>query len=157
MRRRKAFSFPIAIIIIALFVLIVIWVSSAMSKTSVIEQKRALESAILRDVVHCYAIEGAYPESLDYIKDNYGLTYNEELFFVDYTPIASNIMPDITIIEKAQEAIIRSPEAGIPSVLIENPDLQAIIKVLTTFSDEELQKLRKVMESLYPAAFSDQR
>ena len=103
MRRRKAFSFPIAIIIIALFVLIVIWVSTGLEKTGVIEQKRALESAILRDVVHCYAIEGAYPESLDYIKDNYGLTYNEELFFVDYTPIASNIMPDITIIEKAQE------------------------------------------------------
>lgn len=103
MKRRNAFGFPVAIIIIALFVVIMFLVSSQMSKTSVIEQKKALESAIFRDVVHCYAIEGAYPESLDYIKDNYGLTYNEELFFVDYTPIASNIMPDITIIEKAQE------------------------------------------------------
>lgn len=103
MRRRKSFSFPIAVVIIAVFIVVLFLVSGSMSKTSEAEQKKALESAIVRDVVHCYAIEGSYPESLDYIEKNYGLTYNKDLFFVDYRPIASNIMPDITIIEKAQE------------------------------------------------------
>jgi len=51
-------------------------------------------------VTYCYTVEGAYPESLDYLKDNYGLTYDEDVFYVDYRVIGSNILPDITIIEK---------------------------------------------------------
>jgi hypothetical protein len=45
-------------------------------------------------------VEGKYPESLDYLKEHYGLTYNEDLFFVDYRVSGSNILPDVTIIER---------------------------------------------------------
>lgn len=62
------------------------------------EQLSSLERTILKDVVHCYATEGTYPPSLDYLKEHYGLSYNEELFFVDYISIGSNIMPDVTVI-----------------------------------------------------------
>ena len=54
----------------------------------------------MRNITYCYAVEGAYPESLDYLKENYGLTYDENLFFVDYHIDGSNIFPDITIIER---------------------------------------------------------
>ena len=47
-------------------------------------------------------MEGAYPESLEYLKENYGLIYDEDLFFVDYKVEGSNILPDITIIEKGR-------------------------------------------------------
>ena len=50
--------------------------------------------------VHCYAIEGSYPESLQYLKDNYGLTYDEEKYFIDYQVLGSNILPDVTIIDR---------------------------------------------------------
>lgn len=63
-------------------------------------QRESLENAIMRSVTHCYALEGSYPESLEYLKEHYGLTYDEALFFVDYQTIGSNILPDITIIEK---------------------------------------------------------
>ena len=63
-------------------------------------QRESLQTAIQRDVIHCYAVEGTYPPSLDYLKEHYGLIYDEERFFVDYRSIGSNIMPDITIIEK---------------------------------------------------------
>ena len=36
----------------------------------------------------------------DYIKEHYGLIYNEQLFFIDYQPIGSNIMPDVTILTR---------------------------------------------------------
>jgi hypothetical protein len=36
------------------------------------------------------------------LKENYGLTYDEDLFFVDYQTIGSNILPDVTIIEKEE-------------------------------------------------------
>lgn len=65
-------------------------------------QKESLENAITRSITHCYAVEGSYPASLEYLKENYGLTYDEELFFVDYQTIGSNILPDVTIIEREE-------------------------------------------------------
>ena len=62
------------------------------------EQAKSLEQAIRRSVAQCYAVEGTYPPSLDYLKEHYGIFYDSELFYVDYTSIGSNIMPDITII-----------------------------------------------------------
>lgn len=73
---------------------------SSLSDSTMRRQKESLENAITRSVTYCYTVEGAYPEDLDYLKDNYGLTYDEETFFVDYHVIGSNVLPDITIIEK---------------------------------------------------------
>ncbi len=65
-------------------------------------QKESLENALTRSITYCYTVEGTYPESLDYLKENYGLMYDEELFFVDYQVVGSNILPDVTIIEKGE-------------------------------------------------------
>lgn len=73
---------------------------SSVSESTVNRQRDTLENALNRCIMNCYIAEGAYPESLEYLKDNYGLVYNEELFYVDYQPAGSNIMPDVTIIEK---------------------------------------------------------
>ena len=62
------------------------------------EQVKSLEQSIRRSVVQCYAVEGTYPPSLDYLKEHYGIFYDSDLFYVDYTSIGSNIMPDTTII-----------------------------------------------------------
>lgn len=73
---------------------------SSFSVSTKRRQKESLENALMRNITYCYAVEGAYPESLDYLKENYGLTYDENLFFVDYHIDGSNIFPDITIIER---------------------------------------------------------
>lgn len=73
---------------------------SSLSDSTMRRQKESLENAITRSVTYCYTVEGTYPENLDYLKDNYGLIYDEETFFVDYRIIGSNVLPDITIIEK---------------------------------------------------------
>jgi hypothetical protein len=65
-------------------------------------QKERLEDALNRDITSCYALEGSYPPSLAYLKDHYGLTYDEDYFFVDYHIRGSNLLPDITIIEKGE-------------------------------------------------------
>lgn len=62
------------------------------------EQLASLKRTIQKNIVHCYATEGTYPPNLDYLKEHYGLSYNETLFFVDYISIGSNIMPDVTVI-----------------------------------------------------------
>jgi hypothetical protein len=65
-------------------------------------QKERLEDALNRDITSCYALEGTYPASLEYLKEHYGLTYDEDYFFVDYHIRGSNLLPDITIIEKGE-------------------------------------------------------
>lgn len=62
------------------------------------EQTQSLETAIRRSVVQCYVVEGTYPPDLDYLKEHYGITYDSNRYYVDYTAIGSNLMPDITII-----------------------------------------------------------
>jgi hypothetical protein len=75
---------------------------SSLSDSTMRRQKESLENAVTRSVTYCYTVEGTYPENLDYLKDNYGLIYDEETFFVDYRIIGSNVLPDITIIEKGE-------------------------------------------------------
>ena len=72
----------------------------SVSQTAEEEQRQSLEDAIQRGVTHCYAVEGQYPESLDYLKKEYGIQYDKSKYFVDYQILGANIMPDITIIEK---------------------------------------------------------
>ena len=93
------YSMVFFVLVIAFFIIAV----SRFSGNRVANQKEILTDAINRDVVHCYSIEGFYPPSLEYIEEHYGLTYDSELFIVDYEPIASNLMPNITIIERNRE------------------------------------------------------
>lgn len=60
-------------------------------------QVDSLRLAILRSAVHCYAMQGAYPESLDYIREHYGITWNPKRYIVDYEVTGSNLMPDVTV------------------------------------------------------------
>lgn len=76
---------------------------SAVSNSSVNDEKEILTNAINKDIVHCYAIEGMYPPSLSYIEKNYGLTYDYEDYIIDYDIVGSNIMPTVMIIERNKE------------------------------------------------------
>ncbi len=63
------------------------------------EDKRQLEDAIRRAAVACYAAEGIYPPDLGYLQDHYGVQIDGERFTVTYDVFASNLMPDITVLE----------------------------------------------------------
>lgn len=67
------------------------------------EGKIQLEHALRRTAVSCYAAEGVYPPSLEYMKEHYGIRFDEERYMVDYQVIASNLMPDITVLELDHE------------------------------------------------------
>ncbi len=62
------------------------------------------EGQFVRDAVRnaaltCYAVEGAYPEDLQYLRDHYGLAYDESRYMVTYDAFASNLLPDIYVVE----------------------------------------------------------
>jgi hypothetical protein len=58
------------------------------------------ERNLRRGAVECYALEGRYPESLEYLTEHYNITIDESKYAVYYTVFASNIMPDITVVAK---------------------------------------------------------
>ena len=70
----------------------------ALSQSARGEELNAVYRAVSRAAVHCYALEGAYPEDLDYLEAHYGLSVDEDRFAVHYTCFASNIMPDIDVV-----------------------------------------------------------
>ena len=51
--------------------------------------------------MQCYAVEGSYPASLDYLEENYGLLVNHDRFIVTYEAFASNLMPQVNVLERA--------------------------------------------------------
>ena len=89
---------PILLLILALgfFVLF----ADSFSQTNRSYERDLLENALEQSITQCYALEGAYPVSLDYLIEHYGLTYNADHFFIDYRYIGGNLWPDVTIIER---------------------------------------------------------
>ena len=69
------------------------------SSGNIERQQASLQEAVDRDIVQCYSLEGIYPPSLEYMEEHYGLIYDKKLFFIDYRPVASNIYPEVTIIQ----------------------------------------------------------
>ena len=56
-----------------------------------------------RACIQCYAIEGRYPPSVEYLEENYGIQIDHDKYNVFYDGFASNIMPEITVIPVEQE------------------------------------------------------
>lgn len=62
------------------------------------ENLSILQQSIRRAAVECYALEGWYPDNLDYLIEHYGVSVDTERYMVDYRFVASNLMPDITVL-----------------------------------------------------------
>lgn len=85
----------------SLAVVVCFWFGTSFVSDKTDEQEiQTLHRAVNRGIIHCYAIKGSYPESLQYLKDYYGLTYDEQKYFIDYQVLGSNILPDVTIIDR---------------------------------------------------------
>ena len=86
-----------------LVIVVVLWFFTSLSnldyKTGD-EEKKQLDLSIRRVVAACYAAEGTYPPSLEYMEEHYGLQIDEDRYVVDYRIFASNIMPEFTILDK---------------------------------------------------------
>jgi len=68
-------------------------------KLSSEEACRLVEDSIKRAAVTCYAIEGIYPPSLEYLTENYDVVIDTDTYIVDYKIFASNIMPTVSVWE----------------------------------------------------------
>ena len=60
-------------------------------------EQAVISDALRRAVVTCYAVEGKYPPSLDYIYENYGVHVDGSRYAVFYEVIAANVMPTLEV------------------------------------------------------------
>lgn len=88
---------PLAVIVLLLCFLSAV---SNVTRGHSQEDKQRLEDVLRRAAVACYATEGRYPENLEYLQEHYGVQIDSRHFTVSYMPIAENLMPDITVLEK---------------------------------------------------------
>ncbi|QTE70768.1 hypothetical protein JRC49_13395 [Clostridiales bacterium FE2011] len=96
MNKKDVASIAIFIVLILSFVLLI---------NSITTKNNGRELQIVRDAVKnaaltCYAVEGVYPDDLEYLREHYHLSYNEEKYHVFYEPLASNLMPSIKVAER---------------------------------------------------------
>lgn len=77
--------------------LLLLFGTRAVRQSADTSQMDSLRLAILRSAVHCYAMEGRYPESLDYIREHYGIDWDPHRYIVDYEVTGANLMPDVTV------------------------------------------------------------
>lgn len=102
----KRFSFKNAlayIIPILLFGAMLTWFITAVNNTDDSTSRRelaAVKSTLENGITMCYAIEGVYPESVDYLTENYGLNYDKDKYIVRYDRFADNIRPTVSVIER---------------------------------------------------------
>ena len=100
--KKSAFDFLRAgllpIIFTVIIMVMVVYGLQQTSESSSAEGLRILEDSLRRAVVMNYAIEGRYPESIEYIERNFGIHIDRTRYAVHYRVFASNILPEITVV-----------------------------------------------------------
>ncbi|MDL2232473.1 hypothetical protein LJC63_02685 [Ruminococcaceae bacterium OttesenSCG-928-L11] len=100
-RRKDLFVIKDIVLPIAVIGVLLLAMNYGMDTLSTRTEAERLEStknAVTRAAVQCYALEGRYPLSVTYLKENYGLQVDEEKYIIHYQAFASNIMPDIDVL-----------------------------------------------------------
>ncbi len=59
----------------------------------------ALREAVVRSAAECYALEGSYPQGVEYLERHYGLQVDRKNFIVHYVYNGANIAPDIMVLQ----------------------------------------------------------
>lgn len=85
---------------VAVFLLFfAVFLAGVQSVSAVSEEKEMenIENAVVQSAVFCYGTEGSYPESLAYLREHYGLQYDEDKYIVDYEIVGKNIRPQVRV------------------------------------------------------------
>ena len=94
--KKRLFALALSVLVLLTFLLAVHNLESGRQAQGL----QQLEDAVRRTAVTCYALEGTYPPGIAYLQEHYGLTFDESAYIIHYQLLASNLMPDITILER---------------------------------------------------------
>ena len=95
-RRRRIVLAVVFVLLCALFA----GVLDRMREAQREQGAAALRSSILAAATRCCAVEGSYPQSLEYLEDHYGLRVNSRDYVVHYEAFASNVVPNVVVVPR---------------------------------------------------------
>ena len=78
------------------------WISHVQDSNETEIVRKAVREAALT----CYAVEGAYPDSVEYLREHYRLAYDTGRYYVTYeASLGDNQIPDIWITVKGEKGL----------------------------------------------------
>lgn len=94
----RKFLLPAGVLLILLVLLLFNDTVQTIHHRTQEEQLKTLSDALRRASIQCYAIEGRYPPSAEYLEQHYSIFIDRQKYHVFYDGWASNVMPEITVI-----------------------------------------------------------
>ena len=91
------------IVSLLVFSVIAAWMLHGVHEASEVSDREGLrmaERAVREAAVSVYALEGAYPSSYEDLRARSGIAVDDEKYMVFYEIFASNIFPEITVLER---------------------------------------------------------
>lgn len=76
---------------------------NSVQETNIAEKEKTIEDLVMRSAIHCYSMEGAYPEDIEYLIENYNLNIDTENYDVVYETFATNSSPNVTVSYKESQ------------------------------------------------------
>ncbi len=61
-----------------------------------------LEQHLWQEIALCYALEGKYPSSIDYLLAHYPISYDANRYYIGYEIYGSNLLPDVTVMKRGE-------------------------------------------------------
>lgn len=99
MNRADIIKLVTVVLVLALAVLLFGRVERVQGK----EETGIVSEAVKNAALTCYAVEGAYPKELDYLRERYQLAWDEDRYNVTYDYAGDNLFPDIYVSEVGAE------------------------------------------------------
>ena len=93
----------ISLLGLLVFAALIFWIIVGLDSTkSVSDEQRLLnvKQAVVNGAVMCYSVEGFYPDDIGYLKEHYGLTFDENRYDVTYGFTAPDKRPNVMVSEK---------------------------------------------------------
>ncbi len=97
MRSRSRSGYVLSLLITGLMICFLVMGSLNIQRSVNDKQMAQLIRTVRRYTVQCYALEGRYPDSLEYLESNYGLTLDRKLYVYHYRFLGANILPQIAV------------------------------------------------------------
>lgn len=96
MRRRRTWRVVGAIA--ACVLAAVLWYTwDTASDQTAAQSALSVRNAVMDAAMQCAAVEGAYPSTLEYLEEHYGLIVNRSDYVVTYEAFAANVPPSVEV------------------------------------------------------------
>ncbi len=99
MNRRDILKILLICLVLTLCVVMV----GRIGRTGAAAESELVRKAVREAAITCYAVEGAYPDDVEYLRRYYHLSYNDDLYLVTIESFASNHIPDIYVTERGAQ------------------------------------------------------